>query len=202
MNKIINEKLENENATKMQIFLTAARLFAQKGYNGVSMREISEQSNVSKPTIYYYFGSKEGIFRELLETGWKYGMDYEREIAMSNMPAKEKLVKMIQNRFRLSCEHPDFSKFFLSVFMGAENIPFIEDFKRRTQSHKKLIIKIFKDGVSSGEFGAGANPELAAEIFGAVSQYFISLQIKSKRKILTDKLAEEIVELLFKGLNE
>jgi len=197
-----HEKLNGENDTKLQIFSTAARLFAEKGYNGVSMREISEQSNVSKPTIYYYFGSKEGIFRELLETGLKIGMDYSKKIAESTIPAKQKLVKIIQNRFRLSYEHPEFSKFFLMIFLNPEDIPFVDDFKKQVRAHKKLLVNIFKEGIASGEFGAGANPELATEIFGAVTGHFIGLQIKSKRKILTDKLAEEIVELLFKGLNE
>ncbi len=195
-------KQNGENDTKLQIFLTAARLFAEKGYNGVSMREISEQSNVSKPTIYYYFGSKEGIFRELLETGMKYGVDFSKKIAESEFPAKEKLVKILQSQFKLSCVHPEFSKFFMMVFLTSENTPFAEDFKRHVRAHKKLLVNIFKEGIQSGEFGAGANPELATEIFVAVSGHFISLQIKSKRKILTDRLAEEIVELLFKGLNE
>lgn len=198
----IDEKLENENTTKLQIFLTAARLFADKGFNGVSMREISEQSHVSKPTIYYYFGSKEGIFRELLETGWNYGMEMARSIVASDISAKEKLVKLIQNRFQLCLEHPDFSKFFISVFLNTENLPFIEEFKRKARNHRTLIVNVFKEGIQSGEFGAGANPELAAEIFGAVVSHFIIMQIKSKKKILSDKLAEEIVELLFKGLNE
>jgi AcrR family transcriptional regulator len=200
--EIFHLKQNGENDTKLQIFLTAARLFAEKGYNGVSMREISEQSNVSKPTIYYYFGSKEGIFRELLETGMKYGVDFSRKIAESEFPAKEKLVKILQNQFKLSCVHPEFSKFFMMVFLTSENIPFAEDFKRHVRAHKKLLVNIFKEGIQSGEFGAGANPELATEIFVAVTGHFISLQIKSKRKILTDRLAEEIVELLFKGLNE
>ncbi|NOZ60356.1 MAG: TetR/AcrR family transcriptional regulator [Calditrichaeota bacterium] len=196
------EKLDGENNTKLQIFLTAARLFAEKGYNGVSMREISEQSNVSKPTIYYYFGSKEGIFRELLETGMKYGVNFSREIAASNIPAKEKLKKIMQRQFRVSYEHSEFSKFFLMIFLTSENIPFVEDFKKHVRAHKKLLMNIFKEGIESGEFGAGANSDLAAEMFVAVTGHFISLQIKSKRKILTNKLAEEIVELLFKGLNE
>ncbi|OQX89087.1 hypothetical protein B6D60_00210 [candidate division KSB1 bacterium 4484_87] len=196
------KKLKGENDTKLQIFLTAARLFAEKGYNGVSMREISELSNVSKPTIYYYFGSKEGIFRELLETGMEYGVAFSRKIAETDISAKMKLVKIMQQQFRISYEHSEFSKFFLMIFLTSEHTPFVEDFKKHVRAHKKLLLNIFKEGISSGEFGAGANPDLAAEMFVAVTGHFISLQIKSKRKILTDKLAEEIVELLFKGLNE
>jgi AcrR family transcriptional regulator len=72
--------------TKTKIFLAAAHLFSQKGYNGVSMREISEKSGVSKPTIYYYFGNKEGIYFELLQTGHEYASKNVRKLIDMEMP--------------------------------------------------------------------------------------------------------------------
>ncbi|MDE2507967.1 MAG: TetR/AcrR family transcriptional regulator [Planctomycetota bacterium] len=44
----------------------AARLFASRGYDATSVREIVEAAGVTKPTLYYYFGSKEGLARALL----------------------------------------------------------------------------------------------------------------------------------------
>jgi AcrR family transcriptional regulator len=40
----------------------AAGLFAERGYHGTSMDEIAVRSGVSKPMVYEYFGSKEGIY--------------------------------------------------------------------------------------------------------------------------------------------
>jgi AcrR family transcriptional regulator len=44
-----------------QIARTAAKLFASRGYDATSIREIVEAAGVAKPTLYYYFGSKEGL---------------------------------------------------------------------------------------------------------------------------------------------
>ena len=44
----------------------AARLFATRGYDATSVREIVEAAGVTKPTLYYHFGSKEGLARALL----------------------------------------------------------------------------------------------------------------------------------------
>ena len=44
----------------------AARLFAQHGYDATSVREIVEAAGVAKPTLYYYFRSKEGLAQALL----------------------------------------------------------------------------------------------------------------------------------------
>ncbi|OQX96221.1 hypothetical protein B6I21_01575 [candidate division KSB1 bacterium 4572_119] len=194
--------LDGENETKINIFRVAAKLFAEKGYNGVSMREISEMSKVSKPTIYYYFGSKEGVFKELVNFGLHYGSAQAKQIAALDIPVKQRLVKIIQSRFRISFEHPDFSKFFLMVFVTSENLPFLDEFKKQANIHRQLLVDLIQEGVDSGEFGAGANPQLASEIIGAVMGHFIGKQLKIKKKFLTSDLAEEIVELLFKGLNE
>ncbi len=45
---------------------TAARLFAERGYDATSVREIVEAAGVAKPTMYYYFRSKEGLAQALL----------------------------------------------------------------------------------------------------------------------------------------
>ena len=44
----------------------AAELFAQKGFAGTSIREIAEAAGVTKPTLYYHFGSKEGLVRHII----------------------------------------------------------------------------------------------------------------------------------------
>ena len=43
----------------------AARLFAERGYDATSVREIVEAAGVAKPTLYYYFRSKEGLAQAL-----------------------------------------------------------------------------------------------------------------------------------------
>ncbi len=40
----------------------AARLFASHGYAGTSVREIIRAAGVSRPVLYYHFGSKEGLY--------------------------------------------------------------------------------------------------------------------------------------------
>ncbi len=53
---------------KQTLIKSALSLFAHKGFDGVSTMEIVEAANVTKPTMYYYFGSKEGLLQEILST--------------------------------------------------------------------------------------------------------------------------------------
>ena len=45
---------------------TALSLFYEKGYDAVGVQEIVDQAGVTKPTLYYYFGSKRGLLEALL----------------------------------------------------------------------------------------------------------------------------------------
>ncbi len=62
---------EREGEVRDRIFQSALRNFSNKGYAATSLREISDDAGTTKPMIYYYFGSKEGLYgsivREILE---------------------------------------------------------------------------------------------------------------------------------------
>lgn len=45
-----------------RIMEEATRLFAEKGYAATSVREVAEAAQVTKPTLYYHYGSKEDLF--------------------------------------------------------------------------------------------------------------------------------------------
>ena len=59
------------NRTKRKIFETSMRLFAEKGYDGTGIEEITSAVGVAKGTLYYHFSSKEEIFKFLVEEGMK-----------------------------------------------------------------------------------------------------------------------------------
>ena len=59
------ERLSSQGDLKARLLLSALSHFAAKGYDGVQVKEVAEEAGVSKPTLYYHFGSKEGLFRQL-----------------------------------------------------------------------------------------------------------------------------------------
>ena len=75
-------------------------------------------------------------------------------------------------------------------------------FYKKLRRQGNAITAVIKEGIASGEFGMSAKPELAVEIIGGVWQHYIWQQLYTNKIVLTDKLAEEIIEILFKGLNE
>lgn len=195
-------KLKNEPETKFKIFYEAARLFSEKGYYAVSMRELAEKANVTKPTIYYYFKSKEDLYKSLIRLGLEEGFEAFERISKMNISVKEKILKLLQLRFKLTVNHPEISNFFLKALSSSESLPFSEEFLPDIMRHREITIKIIQEAMRTGEFGPKVNPYLAFDLIGAITFHFIRMQLRTHEKILTDGLAEEVVELLYRGFNE
>jgi len=51
-----------KTSVKQNILDSALELFSAKGYEGVAVSELTASAGITKPTLYYYFGSKEGLF--------------------------------------------------------------------------------------------------------------------------------------------
>ncbi len=53
---------------RQRILAAAAELFGSKGYAATSVGEIAKNAGITKPSLYYHFGSKEGLYRTVLDT--------------------------------------------------------------------------------------------------------------------------------------
>src|SRR5574344_893215 len=59
--------METQNDNKAKILETALGLFALKGYDACGVQEIADACGITKPTLYYYFGNKNGILDAVID---------------------------------------------------------------------------------------------------------------------------------------
>jgi TetR/AcrR family transcriptional regulator len=59
-------RVRNPERTRRAVLDAAERLFAERGYDGVSMRDIGEASGVSQPLIHHHFGCKDALYGAVL----------------------------------------------------------------------------------------------------------------------------------------
>ena len=69
------------SSAREKIRQAAMELFAEKGYAATATREICEHAGVTKPTLYYYFQSKENLYRKLVEEAHEEARTKLREAA-------------------------------------------------------------------------------------------------------------------------
>ena len=53
---------------KTKILKNAVKLFSEKGYDAVGIQELVNANKITKPTLYYHFGSKEGLLKEIYKS--------------------------------------------------------------------------------------------------------------------------------------
>lgn len=190
----------NETDTKHRIFMVAAHLFACKGFNGVSMREISEKAGVTKPTIYYYFKNKEEIYKALIDAGLDHSRADLNRIRAADLPLREKLTEIIRERIRDCEQFTDFTKIFIDLHLSVEKLDFLTQFRDKAQEPLRELELVLKEGIDRGEMNRELNPRLAAEIISAIVLYYLWRQVERGGEAGDSMLAERIVETVFRGL--
>lgn len=66
-NMTLDKKADTEPNTRERILDVAARLFADRGYKGTSVRDIASELGIANPSLYYHFKSKADLLVELLK---------------------------------------------------------------------------------------------------------------------------------------
>lgn|SRR5574344_880495 len=100
------ETLQKSTITKRKIMNAATMLFAGKGFESTTTREICTAAEVNLSMISYYFKTKEGLYAAIIESVLHYGIKYmEKEIleadnlADMNKSEKIELYRNLLNKF-------------------------------------------------------------------------------------------------------
>lgn len=133
--------MEPDNRTK--ILECALRLFASHGYEGVGIQRIVEAAQVSKPTLYHYFGSKQGLLAALLATHYDPLRQALAAAAAYNGDLPVTLNTIASAYFRFANDHPVFYRMQLAMWfapMDSEPYKLTLPFRRQ---QRELIQSVF-----------------------------------------------------------
>src|SRR5215471_7397882 len=93
----------------------AARLFAERGYEATSVREIVEAAGVTKPTLYYHFKSKEGLAQALLVAPQLRLVEHMRRIVNETRDPVRALEDLLECLFDFCRADPDRARLMFAV---------------------------------------------------------------------------------------
>ena len=135
--------------TRNKIIESAVQLFSKNNYHAVSMTEIADGADISKGTLYWYFDSKEELFREIAVDGLDYFYNQFEKIAQKDATSELKVRELIKCVLKTLVEHLNM----LDVFRN--NVEIISrDFKDTVETkHQKnieIVTKIIEQGINEG----------------------------------------------------
>jgi len=102
------ERRRDAGATRARILRAASTEFARHGFGGARGDRIARRAKSSERMVYYYFGSKEGLFREVLEAAYDSLGAAEQALVLDDKPPREALAHFCRFVWRWYVEHPEF----------------------------------------------------------------------------------------------
>lgn len=151
--------------TKTAIQAAAMGLFVSKGFAETSIRDIARAVSFSEGALYRHYPSKDALVTDLFATNYT---AYAR--ALDALQAKErgfaaKLGAMIADIYRLFDEDPTLFRFLLLIQHQA--LPQLPD---DIESPVKVLQKVVRAAIASGEIAKADGQLVAAMILGAILQ--------------------------------
>ena len=130
----------------------ATGLFASKGYASTTVREIVERAGVTKPVLYYYFRSKEGIYLELMREPFGKFASLVEETLLTAGSARERLFRLCLRAYDIVVEHIDAARVMYAIYYGPpQGAPFI-DFDAYHRRFQEAVLQVLREGVRDAEF--------------------------------------------------
>jgi AcrR family transcriptional regulator len=145
--------------TRTNIIDVATREFSEKGLSGARIDEIADKTNSSKRMIYYYFGSKDELYRAALSRSYSGMRDNEMAADFESLPAVEAMRAHVERSFDYQTRHPEFARLVMNENIHhAEHLQHVEGIKDRNRMVIASLQKIIDKGVAEGVFQDDIDP--------------------------------------------
>jgi len=178
-----------------EILEVATHEFADKGLAGARIDEIAAATRTSKRMIYYYFGSKEGLFRAALESVYAALREAERGLRLDEADPLEALERFCRFVWRYYVEHPEFIS-----LLNTENLYKAKHLRRSAQLGELvspvvgLLGGLVERGERDGVFRSGVDPAQLYLSIASQGYFYLSNRHTLSAVLARDLSAESSLE--------
>ena len=181
-----------------RILNKSLELFSSKGYEATSVREICEAAGITKPTLYHFYGSKEGVYRALVDGT----LDAFRRAVSAEIeapgPAEARLRAVARTYFDFASRQKELMRFIMSLVHNPASSAPRTDFPRFYEEIVGRVAACVQEGVDRGDFRKGPVEVRMLTFMGALGEAMCGYVIVGRPE-LTRELADAIVDSLIEG---
>ena len=148
----------NATATRAELISVATEEFAEKGLAGARVEEIASRTATSKHMIYYHFGSKDGLYRAVLEQAYEDFRIAEGSVDYDGLPPVEALTSLVGATFDVHAARPQIVRIIMAENINCgEQIRSIDSFEQRDLAVDTMR-RILDRGAADGTLRSGLDP--------------------------------------------
>ncbi len=191
--------------TRADIIEVATREFSEKGLAGARIDLIAEAMRTSKRMIYYYFGSKEGLYIAVLEAAYNRMRSIESELHLEDLAPEDALRKLVGFTVDYQLAHPEFIRLVMNENMHrGEYLAQSKTIQRLNVPAIEGLRKVLQRGQREGVFRNGLDPlDLhmsisALSVFNVANRHTFSLIFKCDLQSAASVVArrDSIIEMV------
>jgi TetR/AcrR family transcriptional regulator len=183
---------DSEGSQVERRILAAARLqFAEAGYAATSLRKIAARAAVTKPMVYYYFGSKAGLYHSVVELAFAELRRALEAAAQRSGSARDKLEAVVAAGLTFARAREGVASF-ASLCTGPQGAnPPID-----TERFKNLVARVVESVLA-----VGRREDSIKAIDGVlVAETIFAVLLSPLGRSAGDELAGQVVALLWNGI--
>ena len=145
--------------TMADIIEVATHEFSEKGLAGARIDDIAEAMRTSKRMIYYYFGSKEGLYIRVLEEAYRRIRAIEAGLHLEDLPPEDALRRLVAFTVDYQLANPDFIRLVMTenIHRG-EYLKQSKEIQRLNVPAIEGLRSVYERGVAAGVFRPGLDP--------------------------------------------
>jgi AcrR family transcriptional regulator len=188
---------ETRPTSANRILETALDLFATRGYDGTSVQEICDAAHITKPTLYHFYGSKEGVYAAIVASALERVRHSLFAALAQEGPLVERLKLVVRDLFADATTHPKLWRFMSTSVWTAGSAPVAEAHCGYAE-YTTVISEAIDAAVRTGELTPGPTPVRVLVLKGAVSEALDNFLLFGE-PVLTPELADQLVDAVFNG---
>ena len=162
--------------TKGLLIEKATPLFAKKGYDGTTIKDICDATGMNVSLVSYYFGGKEGLFHSCIESFGEFGLKTAEKILVPPKSREEfdiRLTMFLDEMINVHFEHMDLMML-IHREMENQSQKSSEIFKQTFHKVFELLVGFFETAKGHGIISKDLDPRLCTSIlFGSIKSFFM-----------------------------
>jgi AcrR family transcriptional regulator len=192
---IKKSKKRDAQATKARILSAAKKEFAKHGLGGARVDEIAERANANKRMLYHYFGSKEDLFRTVLEEAYLDIRQAERKLNLESLSPSDALETLVRFTWKYYLQNPEFITLVNSENLHrARHIKTSTSIQDSTRGLVDMVEGILKRGEGTGEFRAGVDATQLNITIAAIGYYYLTNRFTGTILFQRDMMDEQALD--------
>jgi TetR/AcrR family transcriptional regulator len=190
---------EPDAGARERLLAAALTLFNEKGYAATSVRELVAAAGVTKPVLYYYFGNKEGIFLELMQSSYGTFESLLAKIVSLDGPAQEKIIQFCGDLFDISVEQLAMVRLTYAIYYGPPQGAPPFDLEAFFFGMMDAIQRLVRAGIAGGELKEECVEDTARAIIAILTSAINDQLCRRESKLDRDGMVK-MLRLLMSGI--